>query len=265
MFKGCDAATACATYGLTAASGGNKESWERSSSWLLPRSFWENRVFAKESLIAAISLNNGKYCTRGADHPAGMPAGCAYDFGGLYTGYILGGAINDVEGNATGINPMYRQSGTNIISLEEPIIDGGMRILRDRVSNSTPCFNHDGYPDKLGDGTTAAWQKGYWGTQVSRLTEIKMKYDPNNRFNCYQCIGYTRVDETDTAPQDTVANYDPRPFRWQPNCPTPTGWILVYSGIAVGALLIVVIVVGAVFYFKKGGSTDKDSGAAVTP
>jgi berberine-like enzyme len=33
------------------------------------------------------------------------------------------------------------------------------------------------------------WQKSMFGTNYQRLLDVKRKYDPNNTFWCYPCVG----------------------------------------------------------------------------
>jgi hypothetical protein len=269
VFMGCGAATACERWGVMSSSEGNDVFYTRPSSWMLDKDFWEDKEFAKSTLVDAISIESadGRYCVQGDENPD-KPASCNYDFGGLYTGYILGGAVNDVEGNATGINPYYRNSGANILSLEEAAIDGGMALIRSRVSASTPCFNHDGHPHVLSsqhwsgnlsaaDATPEQWQSVYWGSHVSRLEEIKLIYDPDRRFNCYQCIGYTRINP-DGVSQDVIDGYDD--FTWEADCPVATGWLLIYTLVPIVAVLIIGVVVGVVLQRAKSKTKATEDG-----
>eukprot|EP00957_Ditylum_brightwellii_P204480 15339461-Ditylum_brightwellii.AAC.2 len=60
--------------------------------------------------------------------------------------------------------------------------------------NAVPIFNHDALNldllDQLGkaNGGNLSWQDLYWGSNLSRLQEIKAKYDPQNVFQCQDCL-----------------------------------------------------------------------------
>jgi len=62
----------------------------------------------------------------------------------------------------------------------------GADFLRELVPNSAgggAGFNHHYKlePD---------WEVALWGSNLARLKELKTKWDPNSRFNCWHCIGY---------------------------------------------------------------------------
>lgn len=45
------------------------------------------------------------------------------------------------------------------------------------------------------------WQERYWGGMENyvKLLQVKLKYDPENFFSCYHCVGYERFDNEDPA------------------------------------------------------------------
>lgn len=111
---------------------------------------------------------------------------------GTFTAYQLGGAVSAVSGNATAIHPAMRTAQWSIIS--HPMV---IRYLQD-VPGSGTCLNHHGQSER--DLATL------WGSNMQKLEEIKVKYDPNNRFNCYHCVGWK-----DPGSQDLSTCYNLNP------------------------------------------------------
>ena len=100
--------------------------------------------------------------------------------------YILGGKMMDVATNATAVHPAMRRSVFQINTFDERAI----QRLRDEIPDSGAGFNHaaKNEPD---------WENQFWGTNRPRLERLKKKWDPENRFNCWHCVGYlsTTFDE----------------------------------------------------------------------
>jgi len=99
---------------------------------------------------------------------------------GFYTfNYILGGAVTDIPPLATAVHPAMRKAIWQIETFSEKMI----QKLRNEVNDTAPGFNHasKNEPD---------WRNAFWGPNLNRLQELKQEYDPNNRFNCWHCIGY---------------------------------------------------------------------------
>eukprot|EP00463_Aulacantha_scolymantha_P002443 TRINITY_DN316_c0_g1_i2.p1 TRINITY_DN316_c0_g1~~TRINITY_DN316_c0_g1_i2.p1 ORF type:complete len:176 (-),score=18.17 TRINITY_DN316_c0_g1_i2:341-868(-) len=98
----------------------------------------------------------------------------------IYTlGYILGGKMMDVATDATAVHPVMRQSVFQIETFDETLI----QKLRDELPDSGAGFNHaaKNEPD---------WENQFWGSNRARLETLKKKWDPDNRFNCWHCVGY---------------------------------------------------------------------------
>ena len=93
--------------------------------------------------------------------------------------YIIGGKMMDVASDATAVHPAMRQSVFQIETFDERLI----QKLRDELPESGAGFNHaaKNEPD---------WENQFWGSNRERLETLKKKWDPNNRFNCWHCVGY---------------------------------------------------------------------------
>lgn len=61
-------------------------------------------------------------------------------------------------------------------------VSAAMKLIRDATPGAGTYSNEADYfePD---------WQSEFWGTNYSRLLEIKKKYDPDSIFVCHHCIG----------------------------------------------------------------------------
>ena len=46
------------------------------------------------------------------------------------------------------------------------------------------------------------WQEACWGSNYEALAEIKLKYDPTNRFKCWHCVGYVGKENPDETSGD---------------------------------------------------------------
>lgn len=59
-------------------------------------------------------------------------------------------------------------------------------MVRDYLPNSVTgiCYNHHSKNEP-------AWREAAWGSNLARLEEIKEEVDPDHRFNCWHCVGYT--------------------------------------------------------------------------
>lgn len=107
-----------------------------------------------------------------------LEVGLHHDFGG----YLLGGAVNEVDGQATSVHPALRTSLWMIITTDRVAAQKFREKFNNTVAGSS--FNHHSpeEPD---------WRVGLWGeSHYARLLAVKEKYDPDFRFNCWHCVGY---------------------------------------------------------------------------
>jgi len=174
----CGSKTACELFGgITADYTGNRPTYTRPVTWLIPESFYDDPESAKQIYIGSMATN--------------------WDvFGGLGDGYILGGAINDVGTDDTSVHPALRMAANSVIGVAGT--DGefsmhGIDYLKQKIPDSAPCFNHDGEPWKL--GSISEWQEAYWGDNLARLQQIKSAIDPDGRFNAFQSVGYKSIKD----------------------------------------------------------------------
>ena len=93
--------------------------------------------------------------------------------------YIIGGAMNDVGPNATAVHPVMRASVFQMETFDERLI----QKLREEFPDSAIGFNHAARNEPNFDHEA-------WGPHLPRLLELKDKYDPTYRFNCYHCLRY---------------------------------------------------------------------------
>jgi hypothetical protein len=105
-------------------------------------------------------------------------------------GYWLGGAVNDVDKDATAVHPAMRES---LWALTVSTPDGKRRmrqVFHDGVSGVS--FNHQG-------ASEPNWRRALWGDDhYRRLLGIKNRYDPDRRFNCWHCVGYQGPEYADS-------------------------------------------------------------------
>lgn len=116
------------------------------------------------------------------------------------TGHVLGGVINNVAEDSTSTSPVMRSSALEGLFPFSYIQALGVQESVDVLSKylpapgAVPIFNHDALNldllERLGkaNGGDLSWQDLYWGTNLPRLQEIKAKYDPNNVFQCRDCL-----------------------------------------------------------------------------
>ena len=93
--------------------------------------------------------------------------------------YFLGGAITDPESEATAVHPAMRKAVWQI----HTYTDKFRNYVRKMVKDTGAGYNHAHFvePD---------WRNAFWGSNLKRLQCLKKQYDPENRFNCWHCIGY---------------------------------------------------------------------------
>lgn len=117
-------------------------------------------------------------------------------------GHVLGGVINDVAEDSTSTGPVMRTSALEGLFPFQWIKAIGIQESIDVLDKhlpagkSAPIFNHDARNldllDLLGD-----WQELYWGSNLPMLREIKAKYDPDNVFQCRDCLTLDNDDGND--------------------------------------------------------------------
>ena len=93
--------------------------------------------------------------------------------------YIIGGKMMDIAPDATAVHPAMRESVFQMETFDDRLIE----MLRKEFPDSGAGFNHAAKdePD---------WENQFWGSNKDRLECLKKKYDPENRFNCWHCVGY---------------------------------------------------------------------------
>lgn len=185
--NGCGSKTACSDFGGIAVDfAGNRGTFTRPISWLIPISFYDNSESAKEIYKETLAANF---------------------YIGSFDGYILGGSISSTNINETSVHPSLRQAANSIIGVTGYIDEfrlQGMDFIRQKVNDSAPCFNHDGEPWLLGP-TVQEWQMAYFGSNLERLQQIKSDVDPDSRFNTFQGIGYIALNEFEVTADDIPA------------------------------------------------------------
>eukprot|EP00812_Abedinium_dasypus_P012894 NODE_63_length_2289_cov_344.195613.p1 GENE.NODE_63_length_2289_cov_344.195613~~NODE_63_length_2289_cov_344.195613.p1 ORF type:complete len:642 (-),score=135.52 NODE_63_length_2289_cov_344.195613:278-2203(-) len=126
------------------------------------------------------------------------------------SGHIIGGATNDVETDATAVNPYMRSGAMEFLLL--PVMDpdstsmANIRSLIDKYfpgNITSPVFNHDALNldviTPLADTYGLTWAELYWGSNLERLQEIKYAYDPDGIFSCRDCVNGTGQQETSSS------------------------------------------------------------------
>ena len=107
-------------------------------------------------------------------------------FNGYLTfNYIIGGKMQEVGASDTAVHPAMRKSIFQMETFGEQMI----QKLREKFPDSGVGFNHAAKNEPN-------WDHEAWGSNLARLKEIKKKYDPDNLFNCYHCLGYKNVDSS---------------------------------------------------------------------
>jgi hypothetical protein len=112
---------------------------------------------------------------------------------GTLTGnYFLGGNINKIAPNATATHPAVRQAIFNIGV--QDFTKKSYALLQDFLPNSITgaSFNHH-------YALESDWRNSLWGSNYDRLAELKERYDPGHRLNCWHCVGYQGPDPEDPS------------------------------------------------------------------
>eukprot|EP01006_Ploeotia_vitrea_P012165 TRINITY_DN32340_c0_g1_i1.p1 TRINITY_DN32340_c0_g1~~TRINITY_DN32340_c0_g1_i1.p1 ORF type:complete len:457 (-),score=34.81 TRINITY_DN32340_c0_g1_i1:98-1429(-) len=109
--------------------------------------------------------------------------------------YVLGGAINEVAVEDTAVHPAMRKAVWNIIGGDPTLVNYTRTVLPNSITGA--CYNH-------ASQTEPDWHEAFWSSNLGKLEQIKKSVDPDNRFNCYHCVGYTGPDETSTRTNTTT-------------------------------------------------------------
>ena len=56
---------------------------------------------------------------------------------------------------------------------------------------------HDGQDFNTGYIPSPNWKIDFWGEHYADLLKVKIRYDPDNLFTCYHCVGSDRTDFDD--------------------------------------------------------------------
>ena len=52
----------------------------------------------------------------------------------------------------------------------------------------------DGQYTNIGYVASPNWKMDFWGEHYVELLKVKIRYDPDNLFTCYHCVGSDRTD-----------------------------------------------------------------------
>lgn len=111
-----------------------------------------------------------------------LDIGMNHDMGG----YWFGGAVAEVDEHETAAHPALRSALWAMTTTDRK----ASQAFRDFFDNSVSgcSFNHHS-PEE------PEWRTALWGDDhYRRLLEIKQKYDPDIRFNCWHCVGYQGME-----------------------------------------------------------------------
>ena len=149
---------------------------------------------------------------------------------GLFN-YFLGGAVADVAPTATAVHPALREAIWQIETF------GGGRFnsefmmahIRSQVPDSGSGYNH-------GKRNEPDWRNAFWGSNYEKLETIKAQFDPDNRFNCWHCVGYVGAEAALDEPRDDVGLTGENPA---PSEDATWAWVV----LSIAAILLIGIVI----------------------
>ena len=101
-----------------------------------------------------------------------------------FTMYQLGGQVSNVPADATAIHPAMRAAQFSLVSSHYVA-----KLLRDQIPGAGTCHNHHGQDNRT--------LESLFGDNLRRLQEVKASYDPETRFNCYQCVAWQDPGDED--------------------------------------------------------------------
>lgn len=105
--------------------------------------------------------------------------------------YFLGGAMGDVDAQEMGVHPAMRTAIWQIETFT-PVANAFVKNMVDGVPNAGSGLNH-------GARDEPDWRNAFWAENYPRLLSVKTAVDPELRFNCWHCVGYTGPE----GPQNT--------------------------------------------------------------
>lgn len=101
-------------------------------------------------------------------------------FGNLH--YLLGGAMSEIGHDETSVHPAMRQALYQFVFTNTSAIAAARELLPASVGGGVG-YNHAFRKEPN-------WASEIWGANLARLVQLKLKYDPEHRLNCYQCVGF---------------------------------------------------------------------------
>ena len=116
----------------------------------------------------------------------------------------------EVEDNHTAVHPAMRKAIWQINTFGEKMI----HHLREEIPNTGAGYNH-------ASKNEPNWREAFWGSNLQQLQSLKTKYDPNNRLNCWHCVGY----QGEEAPAPTLPPTSTPSTRSTPDASTTSSTI----------------------------------------
>ena len=117
----------------------------------------------------------------------------------------LEGKILEFNEASSSVHAGYRRAQSYLSGFFAAPLDHAISSfeLLERQENNVAQFTDklltflDG--DHLNIGYTASpdWKLDFWGAHYVDLLIVKIKYDPDNLFSCYHCVGSDRTDFDD--------------------------------------------------------------------
>ena len=102
---------------------------------------------------------------------------------------------------SSAVNPGFRKARSAVVCSMAVAEEGfDTFVEQDRLKHKASGFqkklHHFGVGDYINEGyaLNPNWKVDFWGPGYVKLLMVKIRYDPDNMFWCYHCVGSDRTD-----------------------------------------------------------------------
>ena len=107
----------------------------------------------------------------------------------------------DFDEKSSAVHPGFRKARSSVVCSMAAVGEGTRAFveqdrLKQKASELQNKFHHFSVGDYINEGyaPNPDWKLAFWGPGYVKLLMVKIRYDPENMFWCYHCVGSDRED-----------------------------------------------------------------------